>query len=137
MGVDWVKKYRPNSSKEICGQDKAVKELKNHIEAYKGGKPLLLYGAPGTGKTSSVYAVAKELGFEIVEINASDSRNKDSINQILGGALKQQSLFSKGKIVLVDEIDGISGQKDRGGLPALIKLTEKSALVVLKTFNKA
>src|SRR3989344_3959348 len=115
----FVHKYKPKTLKEIYGQDLAIKKLKANVLKKT---PTLLHGDVGTGKTSSVYALANELQYEILELNSSDFRNKEQINSIIGGAIQQQSLFKKGKIILVDELDGISGTKDRGGLQALMKL---------------
>lgn len=133
--IPWIKKYTP---KNICDipQPNAVK-LKNFVQGFKNEKKnaALLYGPAGSCKSCAVYAVAKELNVEVVEVNASDVRNADQINEKLGNALKQQSLFFRGKIVLVDEVDGISGNQDRGGIPALVKLLEKSAFPVVLTAN--
>ncbi len=127
----WVDKYTPNSLNEIAGQDFAISQLKNVIER-KG--VALLHGAPGTGKTCSVYALANDLGYEVLEINASDFRNEENMQRIVGGSLQQASLFSKGKIVLVDELEGISGQEDRGGISELNGLLDsKTHAVVLIT----
>ncbi|MAG53023.1 MAG: hypothetical protein CMH62_03615 [Nanoarchaeota archaeon] len=114
-----VDKYSPKSLNEVMGQDQAIQRLEYNI---KNKIPSLIHGETGTGKTSSVYALANDISFEVLEINASNLRNKAQINSIIGGAAQQQSLFKKGKIILVDELDGISGQKDRGGLQALNKL---------------
>ena len=56
----------------------------------------MIYGPSGTGKTCSVYAIANELGHEVVEVNASDMRNAEQINQKVGNAINQQSLFAVG-----------------------------------------
>ena len=93
----------------------------------------MLYGPSGIGKTCSVYAMANELGLEIIEVNASDFRNAEQINQKVGNAIKQQSLFAKGKIILVDEIDGLSGHEDRGGIQAITKLIQDSAYPIILT----
>jgi len=131
----WTKKYQPKKIKEVVGQDLAVKSLKNFILNFKKQKKksALLYGPSGTGKTCSVYALASDLGFEIYEINASDVRNKEQIEQRVGSVVKQQSLFSKEKIILVDEIDGLSGTKDRGGLQALLKLVQRTTFPIILT----
>jgi len=133
----WTKKYAPKKSSEIVGQaasvDKLRKFIENHGKSRK--KAVLLHGFTGCGKTSSVYAVASELDYEVLEINASDFRNAGSINSIVGSASTQLSLFGKGKIILMDELDGISGQKDRGGIPALTKLLAKSAFPIVMTAN--
>ena len=115
-------KYSPKSLKEIYGQNLALEKLKYNVQHKI---PTILHGSTGTGKTSSVYALANELNFEVMELNASNFRNKDQIESIVGAASQQQSLFKKGKIILLDELDGISGTKDRGGLQALIKLLPK------------
>ncbi len=136
MGESWVRKYRPESTSEMQGQNKAVSKVKNFVQKYdKGEKPLLLHGPPGTGKTAAVYAVAGDLDYEVIEVNASDIRNKKGINEVVGGALGQQSLFAKGKIILVDEIDGIAGRQDRGGLKALTKLMKEANFPIIMTAN--
>jgi len=131
----YTKKYSPSNLKEITGQDNAIKELKNFVSNFKKNKKnaAWLYGPSGSGKTCSAHALANELHLEILEINSSDFRNKDQIEQKVGSAVCQQSLFSKGKIILVDEIDGLSGTKDRGGLQALIKLISKTSFPIILT----
>lgn len=128
-------KYIPKTTKEIFGQDDAIKHLRDFIINFKRGKKnsALIYGPSGTGKTSSVYAIAGELGYEVIEVNASDARNADQINQKVGNAIKQQSLFAMGKIILVDEIDGLSGHEDRGGIQAITKLIGDSAYPLVLT----
>jgi len=133
--IPWIKKYAPVKVCDIP-QANAVK-LKKFVQGFKNEKKnsALLYGPAGSCKSCAVYALAKELNLEVVEVNASDVRNADQINEKLGNALKQQSLFFRGKIVLVDEVDGISGNQDRGGIPALVKLLVKSAFPVVLTAN--
>ena len=110
--VPWIKKYEPKSSDDIVGQEDAVKYLKEFITNPKKRKKkaIILYGPSGNGKTSSVYAISNELDLELIEVNASDFRNKDKIESTIGQSSKQMSLFGKSKIILVDEIDGLSGR---------------------------
>ncbi|MBU0536514.1 MAG: replication factor C large subunit [Nanoarchaeota archaeon] len=130
----WTRKYQPKKIGDIAGQDAAVKQILGFASgSRKQKKAAIVYGPVGSGKTISVYAAANELGFEVIEVNASDFRNQDQINSVIGAASKQRSLFSKGKIILVDEIDGLSGTKDRGGIPALTKLAEESAFPIVCT----
>lgn len=133
----WIKKYQPKKLSEIAGQDEAIKQLKDFINNFKKQKKkaLLLYGPSGNGKTAAVIALANELNYEFLEINASDTRNQEIIESLVGSAIKQHSLFSKGKIILIDEIDGLSGMYDRGGAQALAKLIEKSSFPILMTAN--
>ena len=135
--MNLINKYTPKSLEEVYGQEKAIYDLSKYLTNFKKGKAILLYGPFGSGKTSSVYALANKFNKEVFEINASDVRNKDAINSILGAATKQQSLFSfgKGKIILMDDIDGISGTKDRGGITALVKQISESSFPILITCN--
>ena len=130
-----INKYIPKTTKEIFGQEDTIKKLKNFIINFSREKKnaVLIYGSAGIGKTCSIHAIANEFGYEIYEINASDFRNAEQINQRVGNAIKQKSLFAKGKIILVDEIDGLSGHEDRGGIQALIKLIEDSTFPIILT----
>src|SRR3989344_6275682 len=123
-----INRYKPKTTKEIFGQEESVSKLKNFIVNFAKEKKnsALIYGPSGTGKTCSVYAIAKEIGHEVIEVNASDFRNAEQINSKVGNAMKQRSLFASGKIILVDEIDGLSGHQDRGGIQAITKLIEDS-----------
>ena len=131
----WVDKYKPRNISEVKFQDDAINTVKDFVENYKQQKKkaLIVYGPTGTGKTCSVYAIAAELGLELIEVNASDFRNAEQINTRLGNAIHQHSLFSKGKVILVDEIDGLSGVKDRGGVAALAKLLADSTFPIILT----
>jgi replication factor C large subunit len=133
----WTTKYLPKKAKEVVGQDKAVAELKQFVVNFKKEKKkaAVIYGPTGGGKTCAVYALAHELGLEIVELNASDFRTADNMSAIVGTASKQMSLFFKGKIILVDEVDGVSGNADRGGILELGKLIEGTAFPIIMTAN--
>ncbi len=133
--VSWTKKYLPKKLSDIEGHVSVIDELKKFVTNFKKGKALLLYGTSGGGKTSSVYVLAHELGVEIVEINASDTRNAGQINSLVGSATKQASLFFKSKIILVDELDGISGNADRGGVQAILKLIGSSVFPIIMVAN--
>lgn len=128
--MNLVDKYRPKSVKEVLGHENAILQIKDSLK-----KPILLHGSPGTGKTSFVHALASDLDYEIIEVNASDFRTRDDIENIVGNSLKQQSLFKRGKIILVDELDGISGREDRGGLQALLTLIQESKFPIIMIAN--
>jgi replication factor C large subunit len=133
--VPWTRKYNPKRLADIEGHASAIEELRKFITHFKKGKALLLYGESGGGKTSSVYALAHELDLELIEINASDTRNADQIDLLLGNASKQMSLFFKSKIILVDELDGIAGREDRGGVQAIQRLVESSTFPIILVAN--
>src|SRR3989344_6638778 len=135
--MNLLKKYSPKKVSEIEANREQVNKIIEFIKNFKiqKKKALLIYGPTGTGKTSQIYTIANELNLEILELNASDFRNSDSIKSIVGSASKQQSLFFKSKIILIDEVDGISGQQDRGGLQALIEVIEESSFPIIITSN--
>ncbi|MBU0615762.1 MAG: replication factor C large subunit [Nanoarchaeota archaeon] len=133
--IPYTKKYLPKTAKDVVGQKEALKLLTDFITSYKKQKKkaVLSYGPTGIGKTSAVYAIANDNNLEVVEVNASDFRNKEQISMKVGGAVKQMSLFSKGKVILVDEVDGLSGTKDRGGIPEIISILEESTFPIILT----
>ncbi len=130
-------KYAPQNTAQIFGQPLAVSQLKDFVVNHKKQKQkaALLYGPIGVGKTASVYALAKELNYDILELNSSDLRDEESMKSFLGSALGQQSLFFTPKIILIDEIDNISGREDRGCIPALVSAIEKANFPVIMTAN--
>jgi len=130
--MSWNEKFRPNRIREIVGQDNAIVALK---ECIMQRKPAILHGPTGTGKTSSVYAIAHEYGYDLVEVNASDIRNKKNMDGFMKNALMQESLISKNKIILIDEIDSLSGVKDRGGASAIVSAIKESNFPVVFTAN--
>ena len=130
----WSIKYAPKNINEFVDSfefQSLISYVKNYNQQKK--KAVIVYGKTGTGKTNSVYALANELNLEVFELNASDFRNKKDILELVGNSLGQQSLFNKGKIVLIDEIDGLSGTKDRGAVPALVSLIKNSSYPVVIT----
>ena len=133
--IPWAEKYRVKLFSEVKGQNLAIEKVKLFLKNFPKKKALILYGAPGVGKTSLAYAISLENDDEILELNASDLRNKKKIAEIVGSATQQKSLFRKSKIVLVDEVDGISASKDRGGLAELLGLIEKTAFPIVITAN--
>ncbi len=134
MTLPLIEKYRAKTFEEIKGQDIPIEEIKAFFKTFPRKKALILNGPAGIGKTSIAIALANEFGLEIFELNASDLRNRVSLEQILKPATNQSSLFKKGKIILMDEADGITAD-DRGGLPELAALIEKTNFPILITAN--
>jgi len=130
-------KYSPKLSTDLVGNDAARIKLKDFVVNYKSQKKTaaILHGPLGTGKTSLVYALAKELDYDILELNSSQLRNKDAIHSFLTAALGQMSLFMRPKIILIDEADNTSGRKDRGGMAELAKVIAKSKFPIICTAN--
>jgi replication factor C large subunit len=133
--VPWCEKYRAHGFGDIKGQDLAIDKAKLFMKSFPKKRALVLHGPPGVGKTSLAYAIASEVDAEILELNASDFRNKAKIASIIGPASQQMSLFRKSKIILIDEVDGIAAIKDRGGLAELLVLIDKTSFPVIVTAN--
>jgi len=108
----WTIKYKPKTSKDVAGNKPAIEKLRDWIESWNKGRPskaaVLLYGPAGVGKTSVTEALARERGWDLVEINASDKRSGDILAKVAGLASTQSTLFSKGRLILLDEVDGIN-----------------------------
>ncbi|MBT7237256.1 replication factor C large subunit [Candidatus Woesearchaeota archaeon] len=133
----WTKKYAPQSLKDLVGDEKSILQINdfvNRFDTYRK-KASIIYGPTGTGKTEAVYALAKENDLEVLEINASDFRNKEHILETVGKSINQASLFGREKLILVDEVDGLSGRKDRGGATALASLIAKTSFPIVMTAN--
>ena len=133
--IPWTEKHRPKTLEEIKGQEEAIQQLKQFLKEFPSKKKaVLLGGPPGIGKTTIVQALAKETNSELFELNASDLRNKSKLQEILKPALEQMSLIKSNKLILIDEVDGISGS-DRGGLPELIRLIIETKYPIIATAN--
>lgn len=99
-----------------------------------GKKPLLLYGKPGTGKTSSAHALAHDMGWEIIELNASDQRTKDAIGRIAGVAGVTHSISGAARrLIVFDEADNLHGTADRGGAREILEVirTSRQPLILI------
>jgi len=135
-----VEKYRPEKLEDIAGNPKAVRLLVDWMEKWKEGrhkkKSVLLHGPAGVGKTSAAYALARELNSDYIELNASDFRTRDVINRVVGSASKSGLLDDySGRIIIVDEVDGIHGKADYGGLSALMKLIQATSHPIVMIAN--
>ena len=133
--MQWTEKYRPKNFEEIKGQEKVIEEVKEFVENFPSNKKaILLGGPPGTGKTTIVHVFSKEFNWELFELNASDLRNKTKLLEILKPVLEQKSLEKEKKIILIDEVDGIS-EVDKGGITELIDLIENTNYPIIATAN--
>lgn len=134
MPLPLTEKYRAKTFSEIKGQDLVIQEVINFYKKFPIEKALILNGPVGTGKTCLALALANEFNLELFELNASDLRNRIKLEEILKPATMQESLFKKSKLILMDEADGIT-TSDRGGLPELLALIEKTSFPIIITAN--
>ena len=77
--IPWCEKYRARGFSDVKGQDLAIDKVKIFLKMFPKKKSLVLHGPPGVGKTSLAYAIAFEMDAEVLELNASDFRNKAKI----------------------------------------------------------
>uniref|UniRef100_A0A1B0BP75 Replication factor C subunit 1 n=1 Tax=Glossina palpalis gambiensis TaxID=67801 RepID=A0A1B0BP75_9MUSC len=166
----WVDKYKPSSIKDIVGQqgpssnvNKLLNWLRKWFENRNGKKALqkpnpwaknddgsyykaaLLSGPPGIGKSTTANLVCKELGFDIVEFNASDTRSKRLLKEEVSELLSNKSLhgyfhgasqaMTKKHVLIMDEVDGMAGNEDRGGIQELIGLIKNSSIPIICMCN--
>ncbi|XP_036764389.2 replication factor C subunit 1 isoform X2 [Manis pentadactyla] len=168
----WVDKYKPTSLKTIIGQqgdqscaNKLLRWLQHwhrspsedKKRAAKFGKfagkddgssfkAALLSGPPGVGKTTTASLVCQELGYSYVELNASDTRSKNSLKEIVAESLNNTSIkgfYSGGAAhsvsmkhaLIMDEVDGMAGNEDRGGIQELIGLIKHTKIPIICMCN--
>lgn len=166
-----VEKYRPQTMKQLIGQqgDKSNAKkfhywlsnwYKNRSSKVKPARPTpytknddggffkaaLLSGPPGIGKTTTVYVVTKELGYDLLEFNASDTRSKkllkDHVTDLLSNTTvkgyftdDKAEKSTKKHILLMDEVDGMAGNEDRGGVQELIALIKSTDIPIVCVCN--
>eukprot|EP00656_Telonema_subtile_P008036 TRINITY_DN13771_c0_g3_i1.p1 TRINITY_DN13771_c0_g3~~TRINITY_DN13771_c0_g3_i1.p1 ORF type:complete len:744 (-),score=224.28 TRINITY_DN13771_c0_g3_i1:81-2312(-) len=108
-------------------------------------KSALLSGPPGIGKTSAASLVARELGYEVLEFNASSVRSKKAImeqvmpkvgNHSIGEYYTSSGEASTARelVLIMDECDGMSGA-DRGGIATLIELIKETKFPIICICN--
>ncbi|MBI4399448.1 replication factor C large subunit [Candidatus Micrarchaeota archaeon] len=133
----WTLKYKPNKIEEVAGNEEILEEVKKWALDWNRnieGKPLLLHGSPGIGKSALAYAIAQSMEWDIIEMNASNLRTKDMIERIAGAASVTMGLFGKRKLILLDEIDGLQS-RDRGGAPAVLDLIKNARQPIILIAN--
>jgi len=131
----WSEKYRPQSLMDMVGNEETRTAFVEWFGKWKKGtKPLLLVGPPGIGKTTLANLAAKQFGYDMIGLNASDVRNKQQIQEILSPVLGNASLLGR-SMIFVDEVDGVHGRADFGGVEALLDILKEPTVPIILAAN--
>ena len=162
----WTDKYIPKQISDIIGNQQQLRNLETWLDNWddcilrghkneeknKTGKKFaknenvnaraaIISGPPGIGKTSSVRVLTRNKGYRTFELNASDKRNKDTINNSVGFLMNNTTLSSTDNstmtknIIIMDEVDGMAGNEDKGGIKALIDIVKKTKVPIIFICN--
>ena len=153
--TDWTERYRPTTLSEVRGNNKARDALQEWAEGWDDHRePVVVHGAPGVGKTSAAHALANDMGWAVVELNASDRRTADDIERFAGRASRNATLAGSAggsgassgsgggdgsdgrQLIVLDEADNIHHQYDRGGKRAVTRLLKDAGQPIVLIANE-
>lgn len=137
--MDWAERYRPAHLADILGNNAAVRQMTDWARNWTpDSRPLLITGKPGIGKTSAALALARDMNWEVLELNASDARTKTVIERVAGNSATTTSLFgAERKLIVIDEADNLEGNADRGGARAIAEILKEARQPVILIANDA
>ncbi|WP_251342742.1 replication factor C large subunit [Haloplanus halophilus] len=141
--TDWTEQYRPSTLSAVRGNDKARDALAEWAKTWDDHREaVVVHGSPGVGKTSAAHALAADMGWETVELNASDQRTADVIERFAGRAAKNATLAGSTdgsgdgrQLVILDEADNIHGNYDRGGASAVTRVVKEAEQPIVLIAN--
>ena len=117
------------SLSHIVGNRRAISAIQafaGDIDSGRRRTPLMLSGPPGVGKSSAMRLLAAEHGWNLIELTASDYRDRETLSRLLTAPASSRGLFSSVNFILFDEIDDLSARFDKGASTAILKLIKES-----------
>ena len=138
--TDWTEKYRPTTLSAVRGNDKARDAFRKWAETWdEHREAVILHGSPGVGKTSAAHALANDMGWGVMELNASDSRTADVVEKVAGEAAKSGTLTEGGagrRLVVLDEADNFHGNADYGGSREVTRVVKEANQPIVLIANE-
>jgi replication factor C large subunit len=132
----WSEIYRPQSVEQMIGnEDERLAVMKWLSRWINGSRPLLLVGPSGVGKTTLVKVLARKYNYDLIEMNASDARNREDLETLIWPMFNNTSVSGRTMLLFLDEVDGISGRDDAGGIESLVKMMKEPTIPVIMAAN--
>ena len=129
-----VEKYKPKAVADIIGHKEHIQQIKTWLLQWNSAseqKGILITGPPGVGKTSTVHLIVESLGYHVVEYNASDVRSVSMLQGVMALGMKRL----RKEVIIMDEVDGLMGGKERGGVGCLATIIRSSTIPILCIAN--
>jgi chromosome transmission fidelity protein 18 len=141
----WLKRWDPIVFPHAAASKNKSAARRHHGQQQQGQQPeeekphrkiLMLHGPPGLGKTTLAHVCARQAGYEVMEINASDERSKDVVKGRIRTSLGTESVktvenkrpepgkqqkVARPVCVVVDEVDGVVGGAGGSGEGGFVK----------------
>lgn len=134
----WTEIYRPKSFEQMIGNEEIrINILKWLVKWLPGTKPLFLIGPPGIGKTTIIKLLSSFVNYDLIELNASDTRSGSQLEKLVNPLLNNTSIFGKKILLFLDEVDGIYGREDSGGIEVLINIVKSSNFPIIFAANSS
>ncbi|MFH1222453.1 MAG: replication factor C large subunit [Candidatus Micrarchaeota archaeon] len=129
-------KYAPKKLDAVIGNEESRETIKRWMLNWINGdgrRPLLISGPPGIGKTTIAYVLASQYDLEIIEMSASELRNKERVEKIITTAAGVGTLSGNLRVILIDDVDIFIGRKDTGGLPEIVRVVKEANCPIILT----
>ncbi len=133
----WVVKYKPQKINDLVGNEVAISKIVDWLQKWpksilRNQRALILFGPAGVGKTITVHTISNELDYEVFEINSSVKRSKKRMDELLKTSSKTGTLTGKrGRIILIDELAGLSGKSDRGAASSIKTYVQETQVPII------